>query len=67
MTCTDGIDWSIRAIPPGDDVPSMQRWASCSVRGSPGATACYQQLRNRNIGRQAALRQLTKRLGILHS
>ncbi|MBA2530502.1 MAG: IS110 family transposase, partial [Nocardioidaceae bacterium] len=35
--------------------------------GSPGATAYYQQLRNRKIGHQAALRQLANRLvGILH-
>ena len=37
------------------------------MRGSPGARAYYQQLRARNIGHQAALRQLANRLvGILH-
>lgn len=46
---------------------ALQQWAFCSMRGSPGATAYYQQLRNRNIGHQAALRQLANRLvGILH-
>jgi hypothetical protein len=43
------------------------QWALCSMRGSPGATAYYQQLRNRNIGHHAALRQLANRLvGILY-
>jgi hypothetical protein len=37
------------------------------MRGSPGAKACYQVLRARGIGHQAALRQLANRLvGILH-
>jgi transposase len=46
---------------------ALQQWALCSMRGSPGATAYYQQLRNRNIGHHAALRQLANRLvGILH-
>jgi transposase len=46
---------------------ALQQWAFCSLRGSPGATAYYQQLRDRNIGHQAALRQLANRLvGILH-
>ena len=46
---------------------ALQQWAFSSMRGSPGATAYYQQLRNRNIGHQAALRQLANRLvGILH-
>ena len=46
---------------------ALQQWAFCSMRGSPGATAYYQQLRGRNIGHQAALRQLANRLvGILH-
>jgi transposase len=46
---------------------ALQQWAFCSMRGSPGATAYYQQLRARNIGHQAALRQLANRLvGILH-
>ncbi|MCY7288029.1 MAG: IS110 family transposase [Cryobacterium sp.] len=46
---------------------ALQQWAFCSMRGSPGATAYYKQLRARNIGHQAALRQLANRLvGILH-
>jgi transposase len=46
---------------------AVHQWAFCSLRGSPGATAYYQALRNRNIGHQAALRQLANRLvGILH-
>jgi len=45
----------------------LQQWAFCSLRGSPGARAYYQQLRARNIGHQAALRQVANRLvGILH-
>jgi hypothetical protein len=37
------------------------------MRGSPAAKANYQQLRDRNIGHQAGLRQLANRLvGILH-
>jgi transposase len=46
---------------------ALQQWAFCSLRGSPGARAYYRQLRARNIGHQAALRQLANRLvGILH-
>jgi hypothetical protein len=46
---------------------ALQQWAFCSMRGSPGATAYYQQLRARHIGHQAALRQLANRpVGILH-
>jgi transposase len=46
---------------------AVHQWAFCSLRGSPGATAYYQALRSRNIGHQAALRQLANRLvGILH-
>jgi transposase len=46
---------------------ALQQWAFCSLRGSPGAAAYYQQLRARTIGHQAALRQLANRLvGILH-
>ncbi|MDQ4052081.1 MAG: IS110 family transposase, partial [Actinomycetota bacterium] len=37
---------------------ALQQWAFCSLRGSPGARAYYQQLRARNIGHQAALRQV---------
>ena len=46
---------------------ALQQWAFCSLRGSPGAKAYYQQLRNRKIGHEAALRQLANRfVGILH-
>ena len=46
---------------------AVQQWAFCSLRGSPGARAYYQQLRARGTGHQAALRQLANRLvGILH-
>jgi transposase len=46
---------------------ALQQWAFCSLRGSPGARSYYQQLRDRNIGHQAALRQVANRLvGILH-
>ena len=46
---------------------ALQQWAFCSLRGSPGARAYYQVLRARNIGHQAALRQVANRLvGILH-
>jgi len=46
---------------------SAQQWAFGSLKGSPGARAYYDTLRTRNIGHQAALRQLANRLiGILH-
>ena len=46
---------------------AVQQWAFCSLRGSPGAGAYYQQLRACGTGHQAALRQLANRLvGILH-
>jgi transposase len=46
---------------------ALQQWAFCAMRGSAGAKTYYQQLRARNIGHQAALRQLANRLvGILH-
>jgi transposase len=46
---------------------ALHQWAFCAMRGSPGARAYYQQLRDRGIGHQAALRQLGSRLvGILH-
>ncbi len=46
---------------------ALQQWAFCALRGSPGATAYYHQLRDRKIGHEAALRQLANRLvGILH-
>jgi transposase len=45
---------------------ALQQWAFCSLRGSPGARS-YRQLRARNIGHRAALRQVANRLvGILH-
>jgi hypothetical protein len=45
----------------------MQQWAFGALKGSPGARAYYDQLRARNTGHQAALRQLANRLvGILH-
>ena len=46
---------------------AAQQWAFGSLKGSPGARAYYDALRARNIGHQAALRQLANRLvGILH-
>jgi len=46
---------------------ALQQWAFGSMRGSVGAKAYYQSLRGRNIGHQAALRQLGNRwVGILH-
>jgi hypothetical protein len=46
---------------------AVRQWAFGSLKGSPGARAYYDTLRARNIGHQAALRQLANRLvGILH-
>lgn len=46
---------------------AVHQWAFCAMRGSPGARAYYQALRERRTGHQAALRQLANRLvGILH-
>ena len=46
---------------------ALQQWAFCSLRGSSGARAYYQQLRDRKIDHEAALRQLANRfVGILH-
>jgi transposase len=46
---------------------AVHQWAFCAMRGSPGARAYYQSLRDRGTGHQAALRQLSNRLvGILH-
>jgi transposase len=46
---------------------AVHQWAFCAMRGSPGARAYYQALRERGTGHQAALRQLGNRLvGILH-
>jgi transposase len=46
---------------------AVRQWALGSLRGSPGARAYYDTLRARNIGSEAALRQVGNRLvGILH-
>jgi transposase len=46
---------------------AVHQWAFCAMRGSPGARAYYQSLRERGSGHQAAVRQLGNRLvGILH-
>lgn len=46
---------------------ALQQWAFGSLRGSPGARTYYDTLRARNVGHQAALRQLANRhVGILH-
>ena len=46
---------------------AVQQQAFGSLKGSPGARAYYDRLRARNVGHQAALRQLANRLvGILH-
>jgi transposase len=46
---------------------AVHQWAFCALKGSPGARAYYQALRDRKIGHNAALRQLGNRLvGILH-
>jgi hypothetical protein len=46
---------------------ALQRQAFCALSGSPGARAYYDALRDRDIGYNAALRQLGNRLvGILH-
>lgn len=46
---------------------ALHRQAFCALSGSPGARAYYDALRERDIGYNAALRQLGNRLvGILH-
>jgi transposase len=46
---------------------AVHQWAFCALKGSPGARAYYDTMRQRGIGHQAALRQLSNRLvGILH-
>ncbi len=46
---------------------ALQQWALGSMRGSPGARAYYQALRDRGTSHHSALRQLANRLvGILH-
>jgi hypothetical protein len=46
---------------------ALHHQAFCALSGSPGARAYYDALRDRDIGYNAALRQLGNRLvGILH-
>jgi hypothetical protein len=46
---------------------AVHRWAFCAMRGSPGARAYYQSMRERGTGSPSRLRQLGNRLvGILH-
>jgi hypothetical protein len=46
---------------------AAHQWAFSSMCGSPGAKACYQQIRARGTSHLAALRQLANRwIGILH-
>ena len=46
---------------------ALHHQAFCALSGSPGARAYYDALRDRDIGHNAALRQLGNRLvGILH-
>jgi transposase len=46
---------------------ALHQQAFCALKASPGARAYYDELRARNIGHHAALRQLSNRLvGILH-
>lgn len=48
-------------------VGALHQQAFCALRASPGARAYYDELRARNVGHNAALRQLSNRLvGILH-
>jgi transposase len=48
-------------------VDALSRQAQAAISTSPGARVCYDQLRARGVGHQAALRQLANRLvGILH-
>ena len=58
--------WPGTCTTTGSATPS-DRQAFCALTASPGARAYYDQLRARNIGHDAALRQLANRLvGILH-
>ena len=67
ITLASGTKKIVLTPTPATDRDAPQRQAFCSMRGSPGATAYYQQLRARNIGHHATLRQLANRLvGILH-
>lgn len=46
---------------------ATHQWAFCALKTSPGARAYYDELKARQIGHHAALRQLSNRLtGILH-
>ena len=46
---------------------ALRQWAFCSMRGSPGARAYYDELKARKIGHHAALKQLANRwVEILH-
>ena len=46
---------------------AVHQWAFCALSASPGARGYYDELRDRNVGHHAALRQLGNRLvGILH-
>jgi hypothetical protein len=46
---------------------ALHQQAFCALTASPGARACYDQLRARGTSHYAALRQLASRLpGILH-
>jgi hypothetical protein len=46
---------------------AIHQWAFCALSASPGARAYYDELRDRNVGHHAALRQLGNRLvGVLH-
>ncbi len=48
-------------------IDALHQQAFCALTASPGARACYDQLRRRGQGHHAALRQLSSRLvGILH-
>jgi transposase len=48
-------------------VDALHQQAFCALNASPGARACYDELRGRGTGHNAALRQLSNRLvGILH-
>jgi hypothetical protein len=48
-------------------VDALNAQAFAALTGSPGARACYDELRTRGIGHNDALRRLANRLvGILH-
>jgi transposase len=69
ITKASGIKKKVLARPARNDriVDALQQWAFSSMRGSPGARAYYDALRDRKVGHQAALRQLANRqVGILH-